>query len=71
MKRIIAIILGWISVVAGALFALIALLLLINGKPSVAGIFVIPGVALLIAGSNLVTYGKRKTTSDINGLSKG
>lgn len=71
MKRIIVIILGWISVAASVLFALVALLMFVSGKLSVAGIFVIPSAALLVAGYNLVTYGKRKTTSDTDGLSKG
>lgn len=68
--RIVTKVLGWISLIAGVLFALIALLLLFAGKASVAAIFIIPGAALFIAGANLTAYAKRKPTPDTNRLPK-
>jgi hypothetical protein len=70
MKRIITTILGWISVGAGVLFLIVTILLFVNGKVSVAGIFIIPSAALWIAGSNLLAYGKRKDATDTTGLPK-
>lgn len=68
--RIVAKILGWISLIAGALFALVALLLLFTGKANVAAIFIIPAAALFIAGANLTAFSKPKSAPDTNRLPK-
>jgi hypothetical protein len=70
VKRIIANILGWISIIAGAFFALVALLLLFTGKMNVAAIFIVPAAALFIAAANLIAYAKRTATPDTNRLHK-
>jgi hypothetical protein len=57
MKRKLINILGILSFSFGLLLAVIGFILLVTGKTSVAGIFAIPALALLIAGSNLRTYG--------------
>ena len=68
--RIVAKILGWASLLAGVFFVLIALLMLFTGKANVAAVFIIPGAALFIAGTNLTAYAKRSVPTDTNRLPK-
>jgi hypothetical protein len=53
MKHKAVLLLSWISTCFGIFLALVTLILLFSGKASVAGVFVIPALALLLAGSNL------------------
>jgi Ca2+/Na+ antiporter len=62
MKRKLISILGLLSFWFGLLLALVAFILLVTGKTSIAGIFAIPTLALLLAGSNLRTYAEEKQT---------
>jgi hypothetical protein len=70
MKRITVITLGWIARVFGIFITLITLLFLVTGELRGAGMFAPLGFALLIAGSNLLAYGKRKDATDTSGLPK-
>lgn len=56
MKLKLINVLGLFAFGFGLLLALIAFILLVTGKTSVAGIFAIPTLALLLAGSSLRTY---------------
>lgn len=57
MKNIILTILSILSVAGGILFAGIAVLLFFTSdEKSIAGIFVLPALALLLAGTQLWTY---------------
>ena len=60
MKRKAVVLLSWVSTVFGLFLGLITLILLFSGKASVAGIFVVPALALIIAGANL-RAGAKKT----------
>lgn len=70
MKRIVLLTLGWAARIFGILLALITLLFLFTGEFRGATMFAPLSFALIVAGSNLIAYGKRQHVSETNKLPK-
>jgi hypothetical protein len=61
MKRTIIGGLGWVAFYFGLFLALIIVILLFSGNFKVAGVFLVPSIALVVAGSNLREYSKKRS----------